>query len=1208
MDLFCWNIRGINDPVKRRGFKKWIRKYNPFFGCLIETHVQQEKADSIMKSILPGWSLESNYEFSDIGKLWLVWKPSVQVNVIAKSLQMVTCTVKLPFHSTEIGVSFVYGSNCRKERRLLWDELESASTSSQLCGLPWIVLGDFNEIISPTEHSSADQFSSSRGMRDFRECLERSSLADLQFSGHNFTWTNHSVSKKLDRILCNEDWVEQFSDSIGVFGEPGISDHSPCCVFLDQLKPPQKRSFRFFAHLNDHPEFKALIKSTWNALPFDGSKQLCVSKKLKELKPIIRSFNKENFSNLEKRVEEAFSDLTSCQSASLSSPCPATAESERIARLKWLTLARAEDKFLKQRSRIQWNVEGDANTPFYHRVIKARQNQNHIHLLIDEHGNIIESLQGIKQLAINYYQSLLGGVNVLTTSTPSEIAAVLQTKCSPTAVDALSAPFTDLDIQQAFLSLPKNKSPGPDGYPAEFFIGNWKSVGRDMIDAVQEFLTTGELLQQWNATIITLVPKKVNATKITEFRPISCCNTVYKVASKLLANRLKDLLPTLISSSQSAFVPGRLLVENVLLATELVSGYNWKKISKRCMLKIDLQKAFDTLDWDFILFTLEALNFPPSFRKLIGKCLTSTHFSVAINGESCGYFKGTRGLRQGDPLSPYLFVLALEVFSQLLIKKYVDGSVGFHPQTKDLQVTHLSFADDLMIFSDGSVNSVKCIADTLEDFALWSGLRMNKSKTELFAAGLNTDETIAISRLGFNLGSLPIRYLGLPLMYRKLRISDYRPLLDKISASFNCWSAKALSFAGRRQLISSVIYGSINFWTSAFVLPKGCIKKIESLCTQFLWGGTETKRCVAKVSWKTVCLPRKEGGLGLRDIGLWNKNLCLKLIWNLLKKTDSLWASWLHHYRLKDESFWSLDENKTTSSTWRSLLSLRGLASRFLRPKLGNGRCISFWYDNWTPLGPLLDRFGESGPRQLSICISATVSEACNDRGWLLRGARSPLAEELQTYLTTVPIPTLNLMDDTYVWDINGDELQEFSTSKTWEAVRNREPEQQWTQSIWFKGHVPRHAFTAWVIYQDRLPTRSRLLKWGMNISPSCCLCDAAVEDRTHLFLNCEVSEGIWNLALHRLGYSFRAFHTWTSFTEWVSLRDTVTSRTLKRLVAQATITNIWMERNSRLHVGEARSPATIFRLIDRFIKDVILGKRKLKKFQPLMQLWIRFE
>ena len=129
------------------------------------------------------------------------------------------------------------------------------------------------------------------------------------------------------------------------------------------------------------------------------------------------------------------------------------------------------------------------------------------------------------------------------------------------------------------------------------------------------------------------------------------------------------------------------------------------------------QKAFDTLDWDFVLFTLEALDFPPIFRTLIKKCLTTTHFSVAINGELCGYLKGTRGLRQGDPLSPYLFVLALEVFTQMLNSKYEDGSIGYHPHTSTVKVTHLSFADDLMIFSDGIVNSVKCIADTMEAFA-----------------------------------------------------------------------------------------------------------------------------------------------------------------------------------------------------------------------------------------------------------------------------------------------------------------------------------------------------------------------------------------------------------------------------------------------------------------------------------------------------------
>ena len=154
----------------------------------------------------------------------------MQMKIISKSLQMITCLVKLPFQSCEFGVSFVYGSNCRKERRLLWGELETTSCLPQLYGLPWIVTGDFNEIISPSEHSRADQSTSSRGMRDFRECLQRCSLSDLQFSGTSFTWSNSSVSKKLDRVLCNEEWLEQSPESITVFGEPGMSDHSPCCV------------------------------------------------------------------------------------------------------------------------------------------------------------------------------------------------------------------------------------------------------------------------------------------------------------------------------------------------------------------------------------------------------------------------------------------------------------------------------------------------------------------------------------------------------------------------------------------------------------------------------------------------------------------------------------------------------------------------------------------------------------------------------------------------------------------------------------------------------------------------------------------------------------------------------------------------------------------------------------------------------------------
>lgn len=153
---------------------------------------------------------------------------------------------------------------------------------------------------------------------------------------------------------------------------------------------------------------------------------------------------------------------------------------------------------------------------------------------------------------------------------------------------------------------------------------------------------------------------------------------------------------------------------------------------------------------------------------------------------------------------------------------------------------------------------------TLEDFAGWSGLHMNREKTQLFHAGLSQIESNALTSYGFTLGSLPIRYLGLPLMCRKLKVAEHSPLIEKISARFNSWAVRSLSFAGRVQLIASVISGIINFWISTFILPLGCIRRIESLCSRFLWSGRIDKQGMVKIAWSQVCLPKVEGGLGLR--------------------------------------------------------------------------------------------------------------------------------------------------------------------------------------------------------------------------------------------------------------------------------------------------------------------------------------------------------
>ncbi|KAL4348632.1 hypothetical protein GQ457_17G001490 [Hibiscus cannabinus] len=184
----------------------------------------------------------------------------------------------------------------------------------------------------------------------------------------------------------------------------------------------------------------------------------------------------------------------------------------------------------------------------------------------------------------------------------------------------------------------KNKAPGPDGYTSWFFRRAWDIVGADFTAAVRYFFTSSTLLPAFNATSITLVPKIANACSAKDYRPISCCSVIYKAITKILVERLNVVLPSLISPIQSAFIKGRSIVDNTLLVQELVKGYGRSMISPRCALKVDLQKAFDSLSWDFLVKVLEAIGLPAQFREWIRVCFTGSRFSISLNGSLVGVF------------------------------------------------------------------------------------------------------------------------------------------------------------------------------------------------------------------------------------------------------------------------------------------------------------------------------------------------------------------------------------------------------------------------------------------------------------------------------------------------------------------------------------------------------------------------------------------
>jgi len=469
---------------------------------------------------------------------------------------------------------------------------------------------------------------------------------------------------------------------------------------------------------------------------------------------------------------------------------------------------------------------------------------------------------------------------------------------------------------------------------------------------------------------------------ISHYRPLSCCNVIYKIISKIIANRLKMVLPKFIAGNQTAFVKDRLLIENLLLATELVKDYHKESVSSRCAIKIDISKAFNSVQWSFIRNILLSMDFPMEFVHWIMLCISTASFSVQVNGELVGFFQSKRGLRQGCSLSPYLFVMSMDVLSKLLDQAASAKKFGYHSRCKELSLTHLSFADDLMVLSDGKVRSIDGIVEVFDIFAKFSGLKISMEKSTIYLAGVTEDVYHEIqNRYQFDVGQLPVRYLGLPLVTKRLTATDYSPLLEHIKKKIGTWTTRYLSYAGRLNLITSVLWSICNFWLAAFRLPRECIREIDKICSAFLWSGPDLNPRKTRVCWGDVCKPKQEGGLGLRSLKEMNEVSCLKLIWRIVSHTNSLWVRWIEQYLLKHDTFWSVQTTTNMGSwMWRKLLKYRDIAKQFCKVEVKNGKRVAFWYENWSNLGVLNDLVGDRGRIDLGITSHMTLSDAWASR------------------------------------------------------------------------------------------------------------------------------------------------------------------------------------------------------------------------------------
>ncbi|XP_058784527.1 uncharacterized protein LOC131659337 [Vicia villosa] len=669
---------------------------------------------------------------------------------------------------------------------------------------------------------------------------------------------------------------------------------------------------------------------------------------------------------------------------------------------------------------------------------------------------------------------------------------------------SLERPFTELEIKEAIWSCDGNKSAGPDGYSLDFFKRFWGVIRVDVLKMCNDFYLKGSLVKSITSSFLALIPKTNTPQSLGEFRTICLVGSIYKIIAKILASRLKEVIGNLVSTNLAAFVPGRNMMDGVLLVNEIL---DWSRRKKRSclLLKVDFEKAYDSVSWQYLRETLMQMGFGSRWMRWMDACIFNNHMSVLVNGSATKEFKVQKGLRQGDPLSPFLFVLAMEGLTALVKKSVEVGNFKPFMYRENDSVDILQFADDTIILGEVSCDKIWNMKVILRGFELVSGLRINFSKSNII--GVNVGEwymNAALTFLSCNKGVAPFRFLGIMVGDNPRRKKVWLEVVNNINRRLSSWKGRNITMGGRVTLINSVLNSIPIFTLSFFKIPGNIAKAIRKIQSEFLWSGKLEKRSIHWVKWEVVCRPMAKGGLGVRDV----RYSCPKI-----RIQDYGGA-----FHRSDDSIWWKDMCK--NNLLDDIID-NGFSGCF-NCSCKNGMDVLFWLNRWLGEQPLCMEFPDL--YELSNWKNCTVAEVLVwTRGsfrWDFGGLLS--ADSTHGYSNTTAAaaspnwprfcdrireftPSENGCD-TFSWSL--DEDKDFTVASITHAIDSAKSfalDYHLINSlkvIWELKLPPKIKVFARRFFIDRLPTRDQLLKRVVaNVSsPDCVMCGSFLESSSHLF------------------------------------------------------------------------------------------------------------
>ncbi|GJZ26142.1 RNA-directed DNA polymerase, eukaryota [Tanacetum coccineum] len=594
------------------------------------------------------------------------------------------------------------------------------------------------------------------------------------------------------------------------------------------------------------------------------------------------------------------------------------------------------------------------------------------------------------------------------------------------------------------------------------------------------------------------------------------------------------------------------------------------------------QAMFSKFRWDYLDDVLFSFGFGVKWRSWIKGSLISGMASVLVNGSPTSEFQFHCGLKQGDPLAPYLFILVMESL-HLSVSRTVEAGIftGIKIDSA-LSISHLFYADDAVFIGEWTDSNLRSIIQMLHCFSLASGLKINLQKSNLLGVGV-TGSLVneAAASIGCSVMKAPFKYLGVMVGGNMSKINAWDDMVGKIKSRLSKWKINTLSIGGRLTLLKAVLGSTPIYPMSLYKVPKTVLHEMESLRRNFFNGVQGVDRKISWVKWTKVLASKKYGGLGVSSFYALNRALLFRWVWRFLSHDNSLWFRFISAMHGSSFQIRSSFHCSNWLSIIREVSALKLQGIDFLshcKRRVGSGMQTRFWEDLWLGEVP----FNELFPRLYALENNKECSVAVKMQGEIDSSFRRHVrggveTQQLENIQDLVRSKVLSNVDDRWAWDLNGggdfcvkdarDLVDEVLLPKENVATR-------WIKTIPIKVNV-----FAWKLHLDRLPTRSNLLKRGIQVQSSLCpICNVLQEDTSHLFFSCDVALAISRLICRWWNVSWSPVDSYSGWLEWFnSIRLGSKLKGILEGVFYVSWWCLWNFRNQLLFASKKPCKETLF-------------------------------